>query len=72
MCVLAVIGHATRQIRILGATAHPNSSGVTQAARNLVMDLEDAGSKGYTSMWEPMMTVRSRGSPKCSTASAVM
>ncbi len=43
MYVLAVIEHGSRRIRVLGATAHPTASWVVQAAKNLVMDLEDAG-----------------------------
>jgi putative transposase len=43
MFMLAVIEHHTRRIRVMGATAHPCASWVAQAARNLVMDLQDAG-----------------------------
>ncbi|MFD7168464.1 integrase core domain-containing protein [Streptomyces violascens] len=39
--VFAVIEHGSRRIRVLGATAHPTAAWVAQAAKNLVMDLED-------------------------------
>jgi hypothetical protein len=42
--VLAVIEHRSRRIRILGATEHPVQAWVVvQQARNLLMDLDDAG-----------------------------
>ena len=43
--ILAAIEHATRRVRILGATATPTGAWVTQAARNLVMDIDDTASK---------------------------
>jgi putative transposase len=45
VCVLAAIEHGTRRIRILGATGHPVQAWVVQQARNLLMDLEDAGTR---------------------------
>ncbi len=43
--VLAVIAHGTRRVRVLGATEHPVQAWVVQQARNLLMDLEDAGTR---------------------------
>jgi len=42
--VLAVIEHSSHRIRVLGATAHPTAAWLAEAAKNLVMDLDDAGS----------------------------
>jgi len=41
--VLAGIEHGARRIRVLGATEHPVQSWVVQQARNLLMDVDDAG-----------------------------
>ena len=43
--VLAVIELGTRRVRVLGATGHPVQGWVVQQARNLLMDLEDAGTR---------------------------
>jgi len=40
-----VIEHGTRRVRVLGATEHPVQSWVVQQARNLLTDLEDAGTQ---------------------------
>jgi transposase len=41
--ILAVVHHANRRVWIVGTTAHPTHAWVTQAIRNLLMDLGDTG-----------------------------
>jgi len=43
--VLAAIDHGTRRIWIPGATGHPVQARAVQQARNLLMDIEDAGTR---------------------------
>jgi hypothetical protein len=43
--VLAVTGHGTRRVRVLGATENPVGSWVVRRARDLLMDMEEAGAR---------------------------
>jgi transposase len=62
--VFAVIEHANRRVRVLGATAHPTARWMAQVAKNLVMDLEDAACQARF-----MIRDRDGKSPRCSTPS---
>ncbi len=54
-----------RRIRIMGATAHPTASRVAQAAKNLIMDLEDVGSSARFPVRD-----RDGSTPPCPTPSS--
>jgi len=43
--VFFTVEHVTRRVRILGLTTHPTGQWLTQLARNLMTDLEDAGTR---------------------------
>lgn len=51
--ILAAIHHAGRRVRVLGTTAHPTHAWVTQAVRNLLMDLADAGNVAQVQVPHP-------------------
>ena len=84
--VFAVIEHATRRIRILGVTAHPNNAWVTQQARNLLTDLGERAETvkfllcdrdtKFTAAWDAVFTasgIRTTRSPvQAPRANAIM
>jgi hypothetical protein len=64
--VFAVIGHGSRRVRVLGATGHPVQSWVVQQARNLLMDLGDAGTRGEICAARPGTPASRRRPVPCS------
>ncbi|MEU6265560.1 helix-turn-helix domain-containing protein [Saccharopolyspora shandongensis] len=65
MYIFAIIEHSSRRIRVLGATSHPTASWVAQVAKNLVMDLEDAGCRARF-----LIRIATGSSLSCSTQSS--
>src|SRR5450631_2281558 len=63
--VLAVIGHATRRIRILGVTLHPTGEWAARQARNLLMDLGNGAHRAK-------FMIRDRGSNYTAAFDAVL
>jgi putative transposase len=63
--VLAVTGHATRRIRILGVTLHPTGEWASQQARNLLMDLGEQAHR-------VKFMIRDRGSNFTATFDAIL
>ena len=64
-CVLMVIEHATRRIRILGVTLHPTGQWTSQQARNLLMDLGEQAHR-------VKFMIRDRGSNFTAASDAVL
>jgi|GEM_PF-4392592 len=66
MHVLAVIEHATRRIRVPDATALPTATWVTQAVRNLAMDLHSWRRRGKTGDVPTLESARPPGNAETS------
>jgi putative transposase len=63
--VLAVTGHASRRIRILGVTLHPAGDRAAQQARNLLTDLDEQACRAR-------FMIRDRGSNSTAAFDAVL